>query len=71
MLDPMNMHRLAAIRQQEYLDMAAQMRVIRPHNSMLWQLGDKMIALGKRLMATTTPAQPVTAPNITEACVEC
>lgn len=74
MLDPLNMHRLAEIRQQEYLQMAEQTRLIQRRPSMLWQAGEVMIALGKRLMATanTAPARTVTAPDITgEPCVEC
>lgn len=74
MLDPITTYRLGQIRQQEYLQMAEQMRNADPQTSMLWQVGDRMIALGKRLMAATStaPAQTVTAPNITgEPCVEC
>jgi hypothetical protein len=69
MLDPVNMQRLAQIRQQEYLQAAEQARNAQPLRTMLWNAGDLMIALGKRLMATThtAPAQTVTA----EPCVEC
>jgi hypothetical protein len=71
MLDPVTLQRLAEIRQQEYLQMAEQMRLVQPGRSVLWQAGEAMIALGKRLMATTAPAQTVTAPDMTEPCVEC
>ncbi len=74
MLDPINMQRLAEIRQQEYLQAAEQARYAQPMRSILWRTGDMMIAVGKRLMATTqtAPARTVTAPNINaEPCVEC
>jgi hypothetical protein len=70
----MTTYRLGQIRQQEYLQAAENARKGQPLGTMLWQAGDTMIALGKRLMAVTrtAPARTVTAPDITaEPCVEC
>jgi len=74
MLDPVTLNRLAEIRQQEYLQAAEQARKGEQMPSILWQAGDALIALGKRLMANTNtaPARTVTAPDMNgEPCVEC
>lgn len=70
MIDPVNMQRLAQLRQQEYLQIAEQERNAKPLLSTVVESVNKVVA---RLTAltSTAPVQTATAPDITEACVEC
>ncbi len=67
-MDIVNLQRLAEIRQQEYLQTAENERNAVPLRTTIAEAANKLIA---RLTATnaTTPAR--TAPDLTEACVDC
>jgi hypothetical protein len=71
MMDPVSLQRIAEIRQQEYLAIAEYERNAPPLGSSLMQAVNSVVALGKRLMTAANPAPAQTAPDMTEACVEC
>ena len=70
MMDPVSLQRMAEIRQQEYLAIAEYERNSTPLYVTITSAVNKVIA---RLTAhtETAPVQTVTAPDLTEACVEC
>jgi len=73
MFDPINSQRLAEIRQQEYLAIAEYERNAPPFGSSLMAAARSIVAFSKRLMnaMNAAPAQTVTAPDMSEPCVEC
>lgn len=68
MMDPVSFQRIAEIRQQEYLAIAEHERNARPLHITLAEAANKVIA---RLTTLTHTAPAQTAPDMTEACVEC
>jgi hypothetical protein len=73
MYDPVNMQRMAEIQQRDYLAMAEYERRAPPLGSSLLRAARWVIAFSKRLVNARNfaPTQTVTAPDMTEACVEC
>lgn len=66
MMDPVNMQRMAELRQQEYLAIAEQLRNTKPLRITLAEAANKVVAR----LSTLTHTAPA-APEMTEACVEC
>jgi hypothetical protein len=71
MMDPVSYQRIAEIRHQEYLAMAEYERNATPLYVTITEAVNKVIARLTAANEDTAPTRTVTAPDMTEACVEC
>jgi hypothetical protein len=69
MMDPVSFQRIAEIRQQEYLAIADYERNAAPLR--ITEVANKLIARLAAIAKPAAPAQTMTIPDMTEACVEC